>query len=283
MAVPHWASDALDLSAYLARIGVDGPLGPDAATLERLHRAHAAAIPFENIDPALGRDVPLGVEQLQEKLVAADRGGYCYEQNLLFAAVLERAGFAPVGHAARIRVGGTGRPATHMVLTVATPEGRYLADVGFGGGGLLAPLELDAAEPAEQDGWGFRLAREEGGVRVLRSRSGGEWSDLYGFTEDPRIPADFAILSYYCATHPRSPFTGRLMIQAPSATADGAAVRFRLMDTVLTTEHPDGREDRRDLAPAEIPEVLSGVFGIRPGTADTAALTAAVAGFAAEP
>jgi hypothetical protein len=46
----EWTIDALDLDAYLQRIGCVEPLTLDASTLLRLHRAHVAAIPFENLD-----------------------------------------------------------------------------------------------------------------------------------------------------------------------------------------------------------------------------------------
>src|ERR1019366_5805313 len=70
-----------DLDAYLARIGHDGPV-----TLAGLHRSHATSIPFENFESSAGRAVSLEPSHLEEKLVARRRGGYCFEQNLLFMA-----------------------------------------------------------------------------------------------------------------------------------------------------------------------------------------------------
>jgi N-hydroxyarylamine O-acetyltransferase len=89
-----WNSDELDLDAYLDRTGYRGPLDPNAATLRGLHRCHVETIPFENLEIMLGRPVDLDLGSLQAKLVTQRRGGYCYEHNLLFAAVLERLGYA---------------------------------------------------------------------------------------------------------------------------------------------------------------------------------------------
>ncbi len=90
----EWRSEQLDVDAYLERVGYDGDLKPTAETLRGLHRAHVAAIPFENLDIVLGRGISLEMDAMQDKLIRRDRGGYCYEHNLLFAALLERIGFA---------------------------------------------------------------------------------------------------------------------------------------------------------------------------------------------
>ncbi len=81
---------SLDLDAYLRRIEYAGERAPSRATLDALHLAHATHIPFENLDILLGRPIRLDLASLQAKLVAGRRGGYCFEQNLLFAAALGR-------------------------------------------------------------------------------------------------------------------------------------------------------------------------------------------------
>ncbi|MGZ5214282.1 MAG: arylamine N-acetyltransferase family protein, partial [Actinomycetota bacterium] len=98
-------TQGLDLEAYLARIGHTGDLGPTIDTLTALHREHVLSIPFENLDILLGRPIRLDLESLQAKLVQRRRGGYCFEQNSLFAAVLEHLGFDIVRLAARVRMG----------------------------------------------------------------------------------------------------------------------------------------------------------------------------------
>ncbi|MFC7744439.1 arylamine N-acetyltransferase [Nocardiopsis composta] len=147
-----------------------------------------------------------------------------------------------------------------------------LADTGFGGGGPLYPIPLRTpVSETAQDDWTYRLTDEGDGVWGLAARTGDTWDDLYGFTEDPRYRTDYAILSHYLSTSPRSAFTGRLMVQHTDAS-----VRRRLMDTALTEEHPDGTIDHRDLTPEEIPEAIRDVFGITLTSDDTEALVKAV-------
>src|SRR6185295_14851436 len=104
-----------DLDGYLARIGYDGPRRASHETLTALHEAHEAAIPFENLDILLGHPISIELAALQLKLVGGRRGGYCFEQNTLFRAVLEALGFRVTSLAARVRGGGVLRPRTHML------------------------------------------------------------------------------------------------------------------------------------------------------------------------
>ena len=137
----------IDLDAYFRRIGFAGPAGPDRATLEALHRLHPQAIAFENLDPLLGVPVRLDPAALESKLVRSGRGGYCYEQNLLFMHVLRALGFSVRGLGARVLWGAAADAVTaraHMLLCVDLDGSRHIADVGFGGTTLTAPLRLDA-------------------------------------------------------------------------------------------------------------------------------------------
>ena len=112
-------SDELDLEGYLLRIHAKSPLAPSAEALGDLQRAHVGAIPFENLDILLGQPIRLDLASLQSKLVTSRRGGYCFEQNTLFKAVLERLGFGVTSLGARVRAGATGiRARTHMLLQV---------------------------------------------------------------------------------------------------------------------------------------------------------------------
>lgn len=203
----------VDLEAYRRRIGL--PRLPDAtlAGLRTLHEAHVAAIPFENLDVLLGRSIALDLEALQAKLVTGRRGGYCFEQNTLFAAVLERLGYRVTRLAARVRVGTSDvRPRTHMLLRVAFDDGDVIADVGFGGEGLIHPLALRDGRETYLGRLGYRL-REEGPVFILQGNLTGDWTDFYAFTLEPQEAVDYEMANHFTSTFPRSPFLLNLTVQ----------------------------------------------------------------------
>ncbi|HTQ80465.1 MAG TPA: arylamine N-acetyltransferase [Thermoanaerobaculia bacterium] len=206
----------LDLPAYLARVEYEGELAPTQAVLEALHLAHATHIPFENLDVLLKQPIRLDLPSLQEKLVRGGRGGYCFEQNLLFAAVLQRVGFPLARLAARVRARAHRvLPRTHMMLLVRAGDRNWLADVGFGAEGLLLPVPFGGGEEARQFTWTYRIVEEEDGLWVLQSKRD-EWQDLYAFTLEPQLQIDYEMANYYTSTCPDSRFLHTLTVQRAS-------------------------------------------------------------------
>lgn len=266
----EWETERLDLDSYLARIGYHGDLAPTAATLRALHRAHGAAVPFENLDIVLGRGIALDLEALQDKLVGRRRGGYCYEQNLLFAAALDRLGYPVIRLAARIHHSrAKPGPRGHMLLCVQADGTRWLADVGFGAG-VEEPIPLVDGATVSQDGWIYQLHLDADGWWWLRSLAAGVPSDLYAFTLEPHHRVDYEIASFYTSTHPHSPFVGRPVVMR---TAPGA--RHALAGRKLTTSRPDGSSHHRTVGTAELGEVLREVFAIALPPDDLARLATA--------
>jgi N-hydroxyarylamine O-acetyltransferase len=239
--VSEWEIEALDLDAYLRRIGHPGDTAPTAATLSELHRAHVAAIPFENVDILLGRGIDVALESIQAKLVRGGRGGYCYEHGLLFAAALERLGYGVERLLAR--VGGLEldppRARTHMTLLVHVDGERWLADVGFGSG-LLRPLPFAADGPQRQGGWTFRLDALGPHAWELRERRAGEWATLYGFDDQRQHFADVVMSNHFTSTFPRSPFVNKPVL----VRKDEQRLR-ELIAGNLTVTRPDGSVGER--------------------------------------
>ncbi|WP_411121478.1 arylamine N-acetyltransferase family protein [Streptomyces sp. x-19] len=266
-----WGGEQLDLDAYLARIGYAGDRRPTLETLRALHAAHSAAIGFENVEIVLGRPILLDMEALQAKMVRKRRGGYCYEQNLLYAAALERLGFRVSGLGARIRMGEAKvRAVTHALLKVELAGTEWITDVGFGGEALLAPLPLRDGVEEAQGAWTFGLVHEkESESWVLRSRHADGWFDLYAFGTEQRFPADYAVFNHYISTHPRSPFTGKIVVQKPDPE-----LRRTLVGRELTLTRPDWSREVREVAPEELPGLLDSEFGITLSAADAEALVA---------
>ncbi|MGY4740624.1 arylamine N-acetyltransferase family protein [Streptomyces sp. ATMOS53] len=269
-----------ELDAYCRRIGWDGDRRADAATLRGVHFAHSLAIPFENLDPLRGTAPSLDLADLMAKLVRdGRRGGYCYEHNTLFAAVLEALGFRVTLLTARVVLGARrfeDRPRTHMALLVEVPgDSRpYLADVGFGAtGALLEPVPLTAGVQFHGAGRRHRLvhAPHRGPLElwVLEAQvhrasegaarnEGDGWQAQYAFTLDPFERPDFEVINWHIATNPRSPFSSRAYVQR--VTPD----RQLLLDGPLLTEtHADGTVKQRELTgETEARRILDEQFGI---------------------
>ncbi|MEO6376462.1 MAG: arylamine N-acetyltransferase [Caulobacteraceae bacterium] len=254
-------TDAFDLDAYLARIGYHGPRTPTLETLRAIHLAHPAAIPFENLDPLMGRPVRIDPAALAAKLVQGGRGGYCYEHNTLFRTALEAIGFQVSGLAARVEWNvppGVTLPRTHMLLRVALPEGEHIADVGFGGLTLTAPLRLEPGVEQPTPHGPFRLVAQGEGAFQLQAHAGGVWRPLYRFDLTETLAADYEVANWYVSTYPASQFLVRLMA---ARALEGR--RLALLNDTLTAYHADGTVERRTVETADaLAELLTSEFGI---------------------
>jgi N-hydroxyarylamine O-acetyltransferase len=253
---------ALDLEAYLERIGFAGDREPTLAALEALHLAHATHIPFENLDVLLRVPIRLDLASVQAKLVRGGRGGYCFEQNALFAAALESFGFPVKKLAARVRARAHRvLPRTHMTLLVSVAEGgTWLADVGFGAEGLLLPVPFGDGQEGRQFAWTYRIVAEEPGLWVLQSSRGDAWEDLYAFTLEPQAPIDYEMASYYTSTHPESRFLHTLTVQL--AAPEGRRI-LRDRDLLLDRGVGSSGTSRTIADDDELLAVLAEVFGLR--------------------
>jgi N-hydroxyarylamine O-acetyltransferase len=252
----------LDLDAYLDRIGLRGH-----PSIAEVHRAHITTIPFENLDPHRGVPVSLAPEDLQRKLVAERRGGYCFEHNMLLKGALEALGAEVDVFLARVRTGappGTIRPRSHLVLRVNAGGESWHADVGFGLGSLLDPLPFGPGDAHEQGGWRFRVV-QDGGELVLQTASAdpgvdGTWSDVYGFLPHPLPLIDVEVSNWWVATYPRSPFVTGLVVS--SQTEDGTRLRMNDWDGLKLTRQTPVGTSVEPLAREEIPGVLAERFGL---------------------
>jgi N-hydroxyarylamine O-acetyltransferase len=252
-----------DLDGYFARIGYGGPTTPNLETLSAIHARQVAAIPFENLDPLLGRPVRLDPQSLQTTLVQSRRGGYCFQLNALLKRALEALGYKVTGLAARVRwMSPPEAPLgarSHMLLKVDLPDGPYLADAGFGGHLLDAPLKLEADLEQSTPTALYRLTLANQAFTLAVHLLAG-WQATYLFTLEPQVPADYEVSNWFTSTHPQSLFVNALLAERLTDQA-----RHTLFNTRLVERGRDGSVVERTLASAaELGEVLDGLFDLAP-------------------
>ncbi len=247
----------MNVDAYLQRIGYDGGQIPNAETLRNLHHAHLLAVPFENLDIHLGRPIVLDEKSLYEKIVRRRRGGFCYEANGLFAALLRELGFNVTLLSARVMDDGSAGPEfDHLTLLVQLEE-RWLADVGFGDS-FREPLRLDDPNAQLQNHGAYCFSRD-GGQWTLRARAlDNEWKPEYVFTLRPYRLADFAGMCHYHQTSPESHFTQKRVCSL--ATPAG---RVTLSDMRLIITKSGERRQRMLASQEEYANALREYFGFK--------------------
>ncbi|WP_410669922.1 arylamine N-acetyltransferase family protein [Amycolatopsis sp. cmx-4-68] len=223
----------MDVDAYLDRLGVGWPAAADLATLRHLQERHLAAVPFENLAIHLGEPIELTEEALFGKIVRRRRGGFCYELNGLFAALLRELGYAASLHAAQVvRPDGTlGPPLDHAAIVVELDE-PWLVDVGFGRF-ARHPVRLSGvdAQP-DPDGEFLVLDAPHGDLDVLM-----DGKPQYRLERRPRPLADFVPMAWWQATSPASHFTSSLTCSRPTSQGRVTLSGNRLIETVDGVRH----------------------------------------------
>jgi N-hydroxyarylamine O-acetyltransferase len=243
---------SIDVDAYLARIGASRPVGTSRADLAALHAAHPRAVPFEDYDIHLGVPLSLDVDDLFDKVVTRHRGGFCYELNGLFAALLGELGFA-VTLLSAFELGDDGRRGPdfeHLRLLVRTDDGPFLADVG-NGAAWTAPVPLEPGTHGD-----LRLEHDGELWWAHRRTHGGGWEREWAWTLQPRELAEFRPRCRFQERDPDSHFVQRRLA---ALAVDGG--RISLVNGVFK-ETVDGRRTERRVDPDEERALLRDRFGI---------------------
>ncbi|NGO44775.1 arylamine N-acetyltransferase family protein [Streptomyces ureilyticus] len=265
--------ESVQADAYLRRIGAERPALPTADALRELHLRHLLTVPFENLSIHLGEEILLEEKRLLDKLVGARRGGFCYELNGAFGALLAELGFEVTLLAARVygEEGRLGIPFDHLALRVGTSDGGdWLVDVGFGANSHY-PLAFGERGEQVDPGGTFRLVEagaDPAGVRGGAAGSGDLALDLdvlrdgtpqYRLELRPRVLEDCVSGAWWHSTSPVSHFTRSLVCSR--LTDDGG--RITLSGRKLTITAADGTKVGSDLATdEEVLEVYRERFGI---------------------
>ena len=248
----------MDVAAYLERIGYSGPVTPTAETLAGIHRAHLFTVPFENLDIGWKREIRIDQEAFLRKIVEHRRGGFCYELNGAFAALLLALGFRVTLLSARVRCpdGSYAPEFDHLTLRVDLDE-PWLADVGFGDC-FTDPLRLQIGLQQEQRAGVFRIIEAGDSLRLERRDTESGWRPEYLFSLIPRRVEEFSEMCHYHQTSPESPFTKKRVCSR--ATPDG---RITLSEMKLITTRNGHRDERLLKSDHEWQAALRDHFGVQ--------------------
>lgn len=247
----------MDTGSYLRRINYKGNIVPAYETLRQLHLAHLMSVPFENLSIHMNEPIILNEQSLFEKIILRKRGGFCYELNGLFAALLKTLGFNVTMLSAGVAKadGGFKPDFDHMTLLVMLDK-PMLADVGFGDS-FLEPLILEPGLEQVQGSRTFRIDPEGDSLILMLRNGNGMWKAQYRFSLTPHEYPDYYDMCRYHQTSPDSHFTRRRICSL--ALPDG---RVTLSDKRLIITR-NGRRQERELTDSdEYNEALRKHFGI---------------------
>jgi N-hydroxyarylamine O-acetyltransferase len=244
--------DELTMDTYLHRIGMTTPVRTGVEALRELQLRHLRTVPFENLSVHRDEEIVLEEQALMAKVVQRRRGGFCYELNGAFAALLAALGFDVTLYAARVFAGDElGPPFDHLCLRIDLAE-PWLVDVGFGSFSDH-PLRLDdRADQADPAGT-FRIV--DGGNGDLDVLQDGR--PQYRIEPRPRVLSDFEPTCWWQRTSPKSHFTRSLICSLLTETG-----RISLSDHTLIRTAGEDRREQPLTGDAEVLAAYRDHFGI---------------------
>ncbi|OGU64537.1 MAG: acetyltransferase [Stygiobacter sp. GWC2_38_9] len=222
----------MEIKAYIKRINYKGSLEPTVETLRGLQLAHLQTVPFENLSIHANEPIVLQEDSLFNKIVMRKRGGFCYELNGLFAALLRELGFEVTMLSAGVAKndGGFGPDFDHMTLMVSLEE-RWLVDVGFGDS-FQQPLLIDSRDVQLQGVRSYQI-NDDGKYLVLKEKKNeGDWNAQYRFYLHPCELGDYEEMCRYHQTSPQSTFTQKRLCSIAKPNGRTTLSDMRLIETI---------------------------------------------------
>jgi len=204
-----------DKEEYLERINFDEPISIDFEVLKSIRHAQHRAIPFENFDICLGKDISLEPNTIVQKLVKNKRGGYCFELNGLFFLALKAFGFDARKLLGRVHVTGQPGGRSHQITLVTIDDKRWIVDAGFGAEVPPVPIPLIYNQPISFENQTFQLIQSDLFGFMLQVKHDSQWNNLYSFDLNHVCPADIDHGNYYTSTNPKSFFVQKRIATLP--------------------------------------------------------------------
>ncbi len=247
----------INIENYLRRISFHDEIQLHPNTLAALHRKHLHNIPFENLEINRGKKIQLDLKKLENKIITNQRGGFCYELNGLFGALLRQLGFEVKMISGRVYgKEKIGREFDHMILMVSL-DGEWLVDVGFGDN-FLEPIRIETEIKQPDPAGTFKIIRQDSTYLRLKSdMDGSGYSAKYLFTLDERQLEDFTEMCEFHQTSPESFFTRKRV-----CTMSTEYGRVTLRDDMFIETINGNKTMRSVLDDEDFDQILKERFGI---------------------
>lgn len=233
----------INIEKYLAKCGLSTPAITESGLYD-IQTKQLKRLPFENIDCFHHQEIRLTPQDLQQKLIDSERGGYCFELNQMILEALKTLGFKIRPLLSRVMYRGVGiNPKTHILLLAELNSMKYLVDAGFGGPGLYSPMPFELNRVDKQLNGNFKLETDsEFGFILKKESEPGVWNNVYAFTEDLVYPADLEMSNFYTSQLPTSHFRSNLI--AALFTDEG---RYTLLNRKFTSTKNNGEIHSMDI------------------------------------
>jgi N-hydroxyarylamine O-acetyltransferase len=251
-------SGSFDLQSYLDRIHFIGAVDSSIECISKIMQCQLFSVPFENLDIQAAKPISLAGDDIVDKIIGRNRGGYCYEVNGLFALALQKIGIPYIFIAARPLITPFENPKTHLAIIATIEKEEYLVDLGFGGDGIRAPVKLSPfGSEAKQGSENFSLMKTADNEYLLKSLNNDEWRHLYSFNLHSQRWIDFKPANYFNSTHADSFFVQNLLVVLQNPVGKKILFRGSVKSIV------NGETESYSFEENEYENILAGEFNLK--------------------
>ena len=241
---PEYFKPLPDIGMALERIKLDpnGDYSPSLENLRRIMDAYYMAVPYDSLDCCdYFRKVDFAPEHLFEKFVLNRRGGYCFEINGFFMALIEGLGYDCYALAGRLLFGTTSYGLMYHRTTVANINGRrYICDLGYGSGCAEGPVDIDDPDIQDINGVGFSVRHHDGAqfgdITLVKHNMDGTETDFYCVYLRPHTVLEFLAPNERTQISFSNRRIVRLRTDSGSITVDGKIYRRKVHGEVFEEE-----------------------------------------------
>ena len=240
-----------DADAYLKRIQRKRRDVLTKEYLDDLIYGHQLHVPFENLDVWMfQKDIPLDIEAIYEKVVTKHRGGYCFELNALFTALLKDLGFHASSCMCRITRNKNYVPLVlHRGIIVELDGMKYFCDVGYGGPMPPGAVPVQDGAVADMRGERYYMYKDEVPWWTMKRRnSSGEIESMLQFYTMPQEAVDYIPMNEYCSKNENSVFRQRLYLNKRTERGSVSVMGNRFTEVengVVVQEMEIGEEEMK--------------------------------------
>ncbi len=201
----------IDLDKYLKKLNIDINTQESPLTLiENIQKKHLETFSFNNIAVLLKNEISIKIEDIVEKIVTQNQGGYCFEHNALMFKVLKDLGFNVRLLIGRV-VNNTDKdvPRTHRITLLEHEDKKYLIDVGFGPLCIQKPMQLDKSY---LDTDAYRVVQNSEGSYQLEKLTNKGYFILYKFDLETYTHADCVMGNFYSSHYKDAVFVNNFVL-----------------------------------------------------------------------
>ncbi|KZN34676.1 hypothetical protein N480_20555 [Pseudoalteromonas luteoviolacea S2607] len=252
------------LTTYLAKLEIENLVSYDLALVSQIVQAHIKRYSFSSFNAMQNKLLSVDNDDLFERLIVQQQGGYCFEHNKIAMLALAALGFEVSPLLGRVLLNGTTtNPRTHRLTHLKYKGAAYLVDVGFGVKTPRIPIPIDCSAQVREGANLYQVERTTHSVTVSLVQP--EQVTLYQVDLLDTYESDCDVGHFYSHQHPEASFVNNLVV---SRISEHERFVLRNLTYMYFNELTGEQREISIESVGQLLELLSNLFYLEPAVSD---------------